>query len=334
MWQHSKAQTGDVQAVPGVGPDSAPPVEILNEYGWHPHQVMSTRVQPGFSGATVWRVQAGEQHFALKRWPVGHPVHLPMAQIHSLMRQATETGIEMIPKVLLTRSGHSFCLQQSHLWDATTWQPGVPVTVPNDDQLQAAMHTLARLHAVWRIQQQQRTGICTAVSLQYQRLVSWTDDELAQVHASAKSTPLYQQALSLFTQHRQSAMERLKPRLTVRVPLQPCLADVWADHVLFTDIIVTGLIDFGAMRFDHPAQDLARLIGSYTCGNATRRQFALSAYASKTQELESLTILLEECGVIVGLGNWLRWLLLEQRLTADFRADERLRLLVDRLCQK
>jgi Ser/Thr protein kinase RdoA (MazF antagonist) len=52
------------------------------------------------------------------------------------------------------------------------------------------------------------------------------------------------------------------------LPIQPCLRDVWREHVLFVEDRVSGLIDPQAARRDSPAVDLARLLGSL-CGPDT-----------------------------------------------------------------
>ena len=61
-------------------------------------------------------------------------------------------------------------------------------------------------------------------------------------------------------------------------PLQPCLCDVWHDHVLFDGDRVTGLIDYGAMKIDHPAVDLARLLGSLAEDDLAGWTIGLAAY--------------------------------------------------------
>ena len=61
-------------------------------------------------------------------------------------------------------------------------------------------------------------------------------------------------------------------------PLQPCLCDVWHDHVLFDGDRVTGLVDYGAVKIDHPAVDVARLLGSLVEDDADGWAIGLTAY--------------------------------------------------------
>src|SRR5207302_7945298 len=72
--------------------------------------------------------------------------------------------------------------------------------------------------------------------------------------------------------------ERLKPWAERRWPLQVCLCDIWHDHVLFSGDAVTGIIDYGSVRHDHPAVDLARLLGSLAGDDAELTAAGLAAY--------------------------------------------------------
>jgi Ser/Thr protein kinase RdoA (MazF antagonist) len=95
------------------------------------------------------------------------------------------------------------------------------------------------------------------------------------------------------------------------------MSDIWHDHVLFTDHNVTGIVDYASVRMDHVAVDLARLIGSLVGDDKDRRQAALEAYAvirPLSREERDLVDLLDWTGVVVGAGNWLRWLYLENRV--------------------
>ena len=56
------------------------------------------------------------------------------------------------------------------------------------------------------------------------------------------------------------------------------MCDLWHDHILFTGNAVTGLIDFGSVKEDHVAVDLARLLGSMIGDDAAIWEVGLSAY--------------------------------------------------------
>lgn len=332
MWHHSKAQTGEGTAGNSQNEGVGIPETVLAAYGWLPVGIKIEAVQPGFSRASVWKVTHQDRSYALKLWPANQPAYFELRAIHRLMLQARQAGLSCIPEIQRTIRGDSVFAHQGVHWDASTWLPGHPQAQPTEEQLKQAMNLLSKLHAVWRISNERRFDICPAVTLQHRRLLGWTVDELEQLRQKAPTTGPYREAVMLFDQYRSQTLQRLEPWLTIRVSLHPCLGDVWAEHVLFEGNQITGLIDFGGMRYDHPAQDLARLLGSYTQGDAIRRQFALAQYAPVNPELESLTILLDDCGTIVGLGNWLRWLLLEKRVFADHtRTLDRLQILLNRL---
>jgi homoserine kinase type II len=96
--------------------------------------------------------------------------------------------------------------------------------------------------------------------------------------------------------------------------LQPCVCDLWHDHVLFTGNQVTGIIDFGSVKIDHVAVDLARLLGSTIGDDGAQWDIALAAYATLSAEEIELARLLERTGVFVAAMNWLRWLYHEERV--------------------
>ena len=332
MWHHSKAQAVEGTAGNLQNNQVGVPEAVPATYGWLHAGMQIGVAQPGFSGALVWKATGKDRSYALKRWPTGQPAYFDLPTIHRLMFQARQAGLSCIPEVQRTMGGDSVLSFEGVSWDACTWQPGLPQMQPTDEQLKRAVQLLSRLHAIWRTGNETRFDICPAVALQHRRLMAWTTGELEQLRHQAPIAGIYREAVALFDQLRLQTIHRLEPWLTVRVSLHPCLGDVWAEHVLFEQDQIAGLIDFGGMRYDHPSQDLARLIGSYTQGNAVRRQSALASYLPRTPELESLAILLDDCGAIVGLGNWLRWLLLEGRVFANHAgAINRLQLLLNRL---
>ena len=91
--------------------------------------------------------------------------------------------------------------------------------------------------------------------------------------------------------------------------LQPCLCDVWHDHVLFEGDAVTGLVDYGGVKVDNVATDLARLLGSLAGDDPVLRDAGLRAY-SRLRPLslaeEALVPVLDRTGTLLGIANWLR----------------------------
>ena len=65
--------------------------------------------------------------------------------------------------------------------------------------------------------------------------------------------------------------------------MQPCLCDPWHDHVLFTGDQVSGVIDYGSVKEDHIAVDLARLLGSLVEDDENAWSIGLKAYQSCAQ---------------------------------------------------
>ncbi len=98
--------------------------------------------------------------------------------------------------------------------------------------------------------------------------------------------------------------------------MQYCLCDVWHDHILYVGDEVTGVIDYGAIKPDCVAVDLARLLGSLIPDDSERMQQALAIYSAihpVPSDVLRLSAVLDRAGSVVGLTNWLRWLYLEKR---------------------
>jgi homoserine kinase type II len=153
--------------------------------------------------------------------------------------------------------------------------------------------------------------------------------------ADDRLRPLAERAWPLLPRCIKQVPERLAPWIDQPLPLQPCLCDVWHDHVLFTGDTVTGLVDFGGVKMDHVAVDLARLLGSLVEDAAQGWAAGLEAYAAVgalSSADERLITLLDETGTLLGIARWLMWLYHERRPFEDRAAvARRLGRLVERI---
>jgi homoserine kinase type II len=135
----------------------------------------------------------------------------------------------------------------------------------------------------------------------------------------------------------QQIPRRLEQYSSRALPVQPCLCDLWHDHVLYEGDTVTGLVDYGSVKMDHVAVDLARLLGSLVGDNDRLRAAGLEAYARRrplTAEELALVAVLDFSGALLGAANWLLWLYRDNRHFEDPKAvATRLSALVRRIEQ-
>jgi homoserine kinase type II len=149
--------------------------------------------------------------------------------------------------------------------------------------------------------------------------------------------PLAREFLTALATAVPRALARLDSLKLISLPLQPCLRDIWHDHVLFTGNEVTGIIDFGAVDIDTPATDIARLLGSLAGDDLAAWEIGLDAYASvrplSPNERQTATALDTSTTLLAGC-NWIRWIYIENR-TFENRTQviERFRKIVARVAR-
>jgi Ser/Thr protein kinase RdoA (MazF antagonist) len=129
----------------------------------------------------------------------------------------------------------------------------------------------------------------------------------------------------------------LLPFAGMMVPTHICLCDVWHDHVLFRGQEVSGVVDYGSLKRDHAAVDLARLLGSLVGDDKEGRAVGLQSYR-EVRPLEGweerLIEILDRTGTVLSAANWLRWLYHDNRQYEDRQAvARRLAGIVERLEQ-
>jgi Ser/Thr protein kinase RdoA (MazF antagonist) len=277
----------------------------------------------------------------LRAWPETGPAADRLRVIHHRMEAARQAGLEFVPAVLRTGSGETCVEHAGRLWDLTAWLPGRADfhARPTPRRLEAACAALARLHAVWA-RAEARTGPCPAVRRRLDGAREWADlvrsgwrpafrDDGGLLH------PWAVRAWRVLPAHLPRVPALLVPWATAPLPLQPCLCDVWHDHVLFEGEAVTGLVDYGSVKLDHVSADLARLLGSLVPDDPEGTAAGLEAYG-RLRPLEpaeqALVGVLDWTGTILGAANWLRQIYHEGRAFEDRTAvAERLSLLVRRM---
>jgi Ser/Thr protein kinase RdoA (MazF antagonist) len=127
----------------------------------------------------------------------------------------------------------------------------------------------------------------------------------------------------------------LVPFTEPNVSTHPCLCDIWHDHVLYRGQEVSGVVDYGSTKRDHPAVDLARLLGSLVGDDEEAWAVGLESYRQVrpfTAWEECLSKILDRTGTILAAANWLQWLYNEGRHYEDRHSvAERLESLVRRM---
>jgi Ser/Thr protein kinase RdoA (MazF antagonist) len=277
----------------------------------------------GFSGARIWRVTEGARRLCLRQWPRDYPDETRLRFIHGVLEFA---GIQcdVVPRLLRTPAGETAVTYDGHRWELTSWLPGVADfhQRPTPARLSAAMQALARVHQALELFPTRMTGAATSPGLRerLQRL-----DELTRLLPELKShlvnapAELRKRGLAIvayFERQQSNVRTQLQLAAPLPVPLQPCLRDVWHDHVLFTGDEVTGIVDFDAVRIDTLAGDVARLLGSLVGDDAEQRAAGLIAYEAArplSVDERGLIEVFDRSSLLMSGMNWLVWLLIDRR---------------------
>jgi homoserine kinase type II len=278
----------------------------------------------GFSGAEFWRVNTGDTQLCLRRWPREHPSRVELQAIHDVLCHVSVNGFAKLPVPFRSRDRQTFVSLAGHLWELTRWLPGQADfhEHPTSERLDAAMLALAQIHRSAEtpgLRHGSPPGIATRRE-QLERLSSAGTSEMHQAVGEMSWQEFQWRAAMILASFDKHA-SRMKPLLAMAsqalVPRQPCIRDIWHDHVLFDGNEVTGIIDFGAMQTDHVAGDISRLLGSLVGGDRDRWAQGLTAYQS-VRPLTASEIMLvdayDQSTVLLSGMNWVQWIAVEGRV--------------------
>jgi len=301
---------------------------------YFPPGCQPTRVEPlgsagGLSGASFWRIVAPRGALVLRLWPIEHPTPEGLQFIHAVLQHAATRGMNILPVPIATTAGATFVRHDGYLWELAPWLPGNAdyEKFPRVEKLRAAMTALAQFHlavANFPTTPPLAPSRDPAPAVTH-RLTHLHDLQTGGIDSLTRSiintawpdlALLAGQFVVELPRVVPLAIARLAPLADVPLPIQPCIRDVWHDHVLFEGDAVTGLLDFGAMQFDTPATDVARLLGSLVGDDATGWHEGLAAYSAvrPLSNQESLAVFaLDTAGTILAGCNWIRWIYVDAR---------------------
>jgi len=286
----------------------------------------------GFSGAHIFRVRLEQRLFCLRCWPQTGPPADRIRGLHRLLQTVSRQGGPPVAVPLINRDGGTLTACGPHWWQLEPWLPGQADfhQRPSSERLSAAMQALAQWHQAASCFQPRPNeeqwfrshpgAPSPAVLERIDRLGEYPLSVQSRLRRALVECPTQtateaaefcELALSGLT-----AAHTLIPRVHQELRalrhtsfrLQPCLRDVWHDHVLFQGEMVSGLIDASACRHDHVATDIARLVSSLIADDRHSWQAALQAYQShRTLNLDEQVLVwaLDRSGTLLSCLYWI-----------------------------
>jgi hypothetical protein len=283
-------------------------------------------VSGGFSGAGVFRVDSPDASFCLRRWPVHQTFPRRVLAIHELLALAHENGSTVVPVPLRSTAGSTLTEVGEAFWQLEPWKPGVAdfLSMPIDGRLKSAMTQLGQFHHAVRawtpsvdLQKwfQPATFTPSPTVEQRLRMIESHDKSILDLSAAlaqesdSRFREVGSRIVLLFQAAKDSVKRDLNAVAEIKVPQQPCIRDLWHDHLLFRGDELTGMVDFGAMATDSVTCDLSRLLGSLFGDDFFAWQQAIDHYETVRPLSESehrLLRPLDRSSVLLSGMTWLK----------------------------
>ncbi len=285
----------------------------------------------GLSRTTVWRITTVQHEFALRAW-----LNEPEVREHITQQLRWQHELRNLPYIAKNLAEPV----ESHgrLWSLETWLPGEPPgDEPSADSINQVFRALAEIHARWAQTPSTVPRTSPAAAKRWQRLSTLSQlpptPSLGDLALGSRLVELR----TLVAPHLPAAREHARQLAAATFKLHPCLIDIRADNLLFTDDKLTGIVDFGAAAIDTPLVDLSRALGELVGPDPARRAAALAAYEqlvpSQPGDREMIQAF-EVTGLIIAAVNWLEWLAEPSAVEWDSaKVSARLRKLAKRLAE-
>lgn len=297
----------------------APPAAVLRAFRLRGDPSIE-RLAHGLSGATVYRVRDAAGVWAIRRGPSGRRDADRLDWIGAVVKFAHAAGCDFLAPPRRTTQGARWCDHGDRLWTAGPWKPGEAhaETPPRLEFAARAAAALAQLHAVWRDHDDAGAvappPVLDRSRRTLARLLGSDAAQLREAVGRAPSGPLGSNAVEMLEAATKLARETassLAALVSRRRRLQPCLRDARAEHFLFQDEVVSGVIDYDAAAIDSPLGDLARLASDFGVVDSPAWAAAATGY-QLVQPLseEDLAVVraLSVAAPAAAAANWLAWL--------------------------
>ena len=308
-----------------------------------PDVVRSLGGAGGFSGARFWRFEAAAGSLCLRRWPQEHPSEVQLHWMHQVLLHANDAGCEFLPIPIspqwdlasvsdpasLAGSNRHFVKRDGYLWELTAWLPGTPdlISSPSPKSIRAALEALAQFHNATK-SFHCVTGSSPGLQFRLDFTGRMLRSQLAQWQASLRDRQHHvhhdacREILRLSGDRLPALQHQLLDLHTTELNLQPCIRDIRPEHVLLDEERVRGIVDFGALRVDNVAIDVARLLGGISGSNASAEtwQVGIEAYEElrPLDDTERLAIRhFHRANIALSGLNWVQWLIVEDRQFED-----------------
>lgn len=306
---------GDLHAVMAAFPRQLQPqsVEWLGSAG-------------GFSGAQFWKLLTPAGLLCLRRWPPAHPSRSRLEYIHAVLKHVAASGFPALPTPMSDCGGQTYAEHGGHLWELTRWLPGRAdyIAEPSRRKLASAMQTLATFHgraASFGDGDQGPTrspGLSERAEQLHDYLRRGSEAIAAGMACSAwpELDKLAQRILALFSAAAPRLLQAVERAAETLARLQPCIRDIRPEHVLFDGNVVSGIVNFGAMRSESVAADVARLLGGMVGDDADGWRSGIQSYQSirpLDASEQRLVRIFDQTTVLLSGMNWLHWIYVEHR---------------------
>lgn len=301
----------------------------------YPPDLAPTRCQPlagagGFSGSQIWWLETARGPACLRRWPKDFPGRDRLEFIQAVLWHVDQEGFHLVPVPYETRTCGGYVFSDGYYWEMTPWMPGCAdfLRLPCVIRLQAALSALANFHLAAASFPLPESGLTPSPGIiaRFSRLSGLLEGRLEHVGRSIchetwpELAGLATRLCQIFRQGATIVSPLEYPARRAEIRLQPCIRDVWHDHILYCGQEVSGIVDFGAMRPECVSADIARLLGSMVQDDALMWNVGLTAYQAirplSDAELHLVTAF-DRTSVLMSGIQWIEWVFCEGRRFDD-----------------